>query len=235
MQKRSKARSNKADSIRPKTREKSFSEDTAGVAPKLRKRRPKEVKARILDASLKAFARDGFKGARMRAIAQDAGITIQLLIHHAKTKDNLWKMTLEHVMAQSDSFRHSHDTQTNHPSAAQRLRALITDIVRFNAKVPELYRLMTKESTHITPRLVWLTDTYTRKLFDEGCALIVACQKEGTVPKVDPVRLRYALISMSSLLFSVSAEYEYLTGKNPFSESEIERTIEFICDMAFIK
>src|SRR5580658_6007495 len=67
-------------------------------------RRPDEVKARIIEAAMAAFARQGFDGARMRSVAADAGISIQLLVHHVKSKDKLWRIMMERIFEQYNEF-----------------------------------------------------------------------------------------------------------------------------------
>ena len=81
--------------------------EAASSAKKKTPRRPEEVKARIIEAAISAFARQGFDGARMRAVAADAGISIQLLVHHVKSKDKLWRFMMEHIFEQYNQFMSS--------------------------------------------------------------------------------------------------------------------------------
>lgn len=201
---------------------------------KVRQRRPVEVRARIVSAALHAFARDGFKGARMRSIADAAGVTIQLLVYHVSSKEKLWQMTMHELMKDFHEHRAATGERVLSLSATEKLRALIRDYVEFGARRPEVHRLMTIEGNHITPRLVWLIENFTRQAFDEICGVIVAAQKEGGVRRLDVASLRYAIVAMSSVPFSVAAEYEYLVGKSPFNQSEVERCINLICDLIFL-
>lgn len=47
------------------------------------------AEARIRDAALARFPRDGFKGTTVRAIAEDAGVSPALVLHHYGSKDGL--------------------------------------------------------------------------------------------------------------------------------------------------
>jgi hypothetical protein len=78
-----------------------------------------------------------------------------------------------------------------------------------------------------------MCDTYLKRDFRDICKLIEAAQKEGKVHMVDPERLRFAIIALAAVPFSVSAEYEYVTKRNPFSPSEIRNAIEFINRLVF--
>ena len=47
------------------------------------------AEARIRDAALARFPREGFEGTTMRAIAEDAGVSPALVVHHYESKEGL--------------------------------------------------------------------------------------------------------------------------------------------------
>jgi AcrR family transcriptional regulator len=49
------------------------------------------AEARIRDAALARFPRDGFEGTTVRAIAEDAGVSAALVVHHYGSKEGLRK------------------------------------------------------------------------------------------------------------------------------------------------
>ncbi|QJW35687.1 TetR/AcrR family transcriptional regulator [Cellulosimicrobium protaetiae] len=55
------------------------------------------ARARIRDAAISRFARDGF-GAPLRTIAADAGVSAALVVHHFGSKDGLRAACDEHVL-----------------------------------------------------------------------------------------------------------------------------------------
>lgn len=73
----------------------SAQEGTAGPAG-----RPEDLttRARIRDAAILRFAREGF-GAPVRAIAADAGVSPALVLHHFGSKEGLRAACDEHVLA----------------------------------------------------------------------------------------------------------------------------------------
>ncbi|RYE57225.1 MAG: TetR/AcrR family transcriptional regulator, partial [Rhizobiaceae bacterium] len=56
------------------------------------------AKSAILDAALKAFARDGFDGASLPKIAEMAQIAHPLIHYHFGSKDNLWRETVDYAL-----------------------------------------------------------------------------------------------------------------------------------------
>jgi hypothetical protein len=51
---------------------------------------------------------------------------------------------------------------------------------------------------------------------------------------MNPGRLRYAIIAVAAVPFSVAAEYQYLTKHNPFAPAEIASTISLIKHLVFV-
>lgn len=69
-----------------------------------RKRNPDESKKRILDAAERAFALRGYDGARLRDIAQDAGVHHALVHHYFTDKRGLFTEVLARGMTQLSEF-----------------------------------------------------------------------------------------------------------------------------------
>jgi len=197
--------------------------EPANGTTRRRRRRPDEVKSRIIEAAIPAFARQGFSGASLRAIARDAGATIQLLVHHFSSKEELWRQAMTDAFT---AFDRLHQTEPLPPSApvADRIKRYIADLVHFTGRQPDLLRIMLQEAGQVTPRMTWLADNRIAPMFDEFCALAREGQEAGIVCDTPPSRLFYAAAAIASLPYSVSAEYNYLTGKDPFTRSEMERT-----------
>jgi TetR/AcrR family transcriptional regulator len=152
-------------------------------------------------------------------------------VHHVKSKELLWHLVMESFLQRYES---SAQKLPENASAAERLRQAIANLVRFTANTPELHRIMAQEGGQLTARMIWLTENLTKDSFQVWYALIEAAQREGAVRPGSPARLRYAILAMTAVPFAVCAEYEYLTGKSPFTQGEIAKTIELICEMVLI-
>ncbi|MEO0410820.1 MAG: TetR/AcrR family transcriptional regulator [Pseudomonadota bacterium] len=198
------------------------------------KRQPEKVLANIIEAATVAFERDGYKGARMRSIAADAGITIQLLVYHVKTKERLWEIVMEHLLTEYRKYHESRRNADGSSSAVENLRQLISDIAYFHAKHPELHRIMTQEGALPSPRLTWITERFTRSAFEEFTSLVVEARREGNLrTDIDPARIWYAILGIVAVPLSVTAEYQYLTGKDPSSTIELKKTTDLIDQLLF--
>jgi TetR/AcrR family transcriptional regulator len=201
---------------------------------KPRRRRPEEVKARILAAAVDLFTTYGFNGVATPNIAANAHVSLSLLIYHFKSKEELWKAMVNELMLKHGPSSAGTDEEDAKLSASDKLRKRIARLVHRFAATPALHRLMTLEGHQPSERLLWLCDTYIAKEFRAMVKLIVEGQKEGRVRKANPARLRYAIIAFAAVPFSVSAEYQYLTKRNPFSSDEIDHAIALINKFVFV-
>jgi len=193
-----------------------------------------EVRRRTLQAALDCFATLGFAGTSTRAVAERAGVTHTLILYHFKSKDHLWISTMEYALsgyaaAQAEIINNA---EGNAPEIV--LRRFIENFVKLSAKYPEIHRIMTMEGSRETPRLRWVVDTYLREMFTNVRDVIRQAQSAGKVRECDAARLYYYIIGASSTMFTVSAEYRALTGRDVFSDAEIYRNIAFLFDTVFI-
>ncbi|AMK26528.1 TetR/AcrR family transcriptional regulator (plasmid) [Sphingobium sp. SJ10-10] len=201
-------------------------------APKQRRRQPEDVKARILEAALNAFANFGYEGTSTRSVAMEANVSLSLLLYHFGSKDALWIAVVENLFLHTQGSKLLHNRPKG-STAAEHLRAVVHAYVERFAKIPALHRLMTLEGHRISQRLVWLCENYIKEDFQLLCELIAEGQREGSVHAGDPGRLRYAIIALATVPSAVAGEYEYLTGKNPVSPIEIQSSVDFINRLVF--
>ncbi|WP_265521745.1 TetR/AcrR family transcriptional regulator [Oerskovia flava] len=74
------------------------------------------ARARIRDAAILRFARDGF-GASLRSVAEDAGVSAALVIHHFGSKDRLRHACDDHVFALIRENKREVVSETGGPTA----------------------------------------------------------------------------------------------------------------------
>lgn len=91
--------------------------------------------ARIRDAALVRFSHEGFRGATIRAIAADAGVSPALVLHHFGSKDGLRTACDEHVvrllMSQLEPWIADPASLTAHPASFAAMIEGAGDIVDY--------------------------------------------------------------------------------------------------------
>ncbi|WP_198046076.1 TetR/AcrR family transcriptional regulator [Novosphingobium aquimarinum] len=198
-------------------------------------RRGDDVRERVLKAALQCFGAFGFEGTSTRAVAERADVTHTLVLYHFKSKDLLWRATMENSIGNyAEAVIDDDITERPTEHAAAELRRFIERFVRFSAENPQVHRILTMESNQGTDRLQWVIDNFLREHFTRVRDLIRRGQMEGSVREGDPARLYYHIIGAGGTPFTVSMEYLEFTGRDIFSETEILRTIAFIYEIVFI-
>ncbi|HET9259231.1 MAG TPA: TetR family transcriptional regulator [Acidimicrobiia bacterium] len=118
------------------------------------------TKARIRDAALSRFPREGFAATTIRAIATDAGVSPGLVVHHFGSKDGLREACDSHVVAK---FRETklaamEDENVTDPGfaatafgvAGPLLRYFSWALVRGHSAADELFDEMVREGLEIS-------------------------------------------------------------------------------------
>jgi len=166
-------------------------------------------------------------------VAERAGLSHPLLLYHFDSKDQLWRSTMEDVLGRYQSALYARLAQVDVTDAGAGLRAFIENFVEFSAKVPQLHRIMTQQSTQGSERIHWVIDAHLLDSFSQVCDMIRRGQLSGAVRQGDPERLYYAVIGLGGTLFSVSTEFGLLTRRDVFSAGEVRKTIDLILDFLF--
>lgn len=95
----------------------------------------------------RCFGAFGFEGTSTRAIAERAGVSHPLLIYHFESKDQLWRSMMEDVLNHYLGEMRKRFAHLDSADPSVMLRAFIENFVRYSARVPQLHRIMTQEST----------------------------------------------------------------------------------------
>ena len=200
--------------------------------PVVRRRQPEKVRESVVQAALSVFATGGYDGTSMQQIADEAGVSLPLIVYHFKSKEKLWQAAVGCAVEQFDQLMAAAMSDESKSSPTEQLRAIIEAFVRVSVKFPQVRRMMAMESYTMTPRLQWMGEHYARRHHDTIIELIVRAQKAGDVVKIEPHRLSFLIVDMATIT-SGAAEYQYLTGRDPFSSREVKATIRSINTIVF--
>lgn len=192
-----------------------------------------QIRKRILDAALQTMCDIGYEGASTRLIAERAGISHPLMRYYFKTKEDLWLAMIGELMAIFTADLSADMERLTSREPATVLRAVIERLVRFNAQSPGFHRLTLMESTQNSPRLPWLMENHFRSFYELLRNLILEGQAQGTVRKLEPLRLVYSIPSMIGSFYAAAHQLELLSGRDVFAPGEVDQTVEFICAIVF--
>lgn len=139
----------------------------------------KTARARIRDAAIRRFARDGMAATSVRVVAQDAGVSAPLVMHHFGSKDGLRAACDRHVNALIWEMKSRLDAElTTDPLSAIRQAQAELPVLEYVA------RTVAESSEHtdaLVDSMVEDTLTYMAKAEAEGLVRPVAEPRERAV------------------------------------------------------
>jgi AcrR family transcriptional regulator len=130
--------------------------------------------SRLLHAATDSFAEFGYEGASLRTIADDAGVSFQLITYYFGTKEELWVATVDYLFErylETGKGLGFKPTGNLHEQFHNHLRLLLTDMLQR----PQLRRIWIQEyladspryHNVIRPKVKQLYDTLAQPYFEE--------------------------------------------------------------------
>ncbi|MBP2264849.1 AcrR family transcriptional regulator [Pseudarthrobacter sp. PvP004] len=146
------------------------------------------TRARIRDAAIGLFGRDGFSRATVRAVAAVAGVSPGLVIHHFGNKAGLREACDQHVLAQTATQGRE---KTDPGSTRQLIQDYLNHPDQYSDEIAYIRRVLSDESEAGDA----FFDTVVRQTQD----IIHAGIEAGTIRKFDDVRSTAVVIASNSL------------------------------------
>ena len=187
-----------------------------------------EARARLLKAAIVAFSEFGYEGASLRAIAEDAGVSFQLITYHFGSKDELWTAAVEEAYrrymeaGRSLGFDLSGDLREQFRNHLQLLLTL-------SLRNPHLRKILTQEylarsvrySRVLKPKLQEMRRILVAPYFEQVAKL-------GIISRVSPEQLRILWHCVVSANVLMPEEIEFSTAAAVDSPQSIEMQVDFI-------
>jgi AcrR family transcriptional regulator len=126
------------------------------------------TRARIRDAAIVLFGRDGFRETTVRGIAQDVGVSPALILHHFGSKDGLRSACDDYILAE---VMKPGETIGNgdSPQASETIRDWLSRTDEHRPWLRYLARLLA-DGSETGDRLFDQLVSYTERVFAEGVA-----------------------------------------------------------------
>src|SRR6266446_125278 len=194
-----------------------------------------ETRASILNAAIAEFAARGFEGASIRAIADRLGLQHPLITYHYRSKDILWRAAAEHAFAQIRAGWDISAPEGSDLSPLARLREEYTTLFRYTVAFPEFHRFMRQETLTNNPRLKWVAEAVLAPLLGRLIPQIVAAQKQGLLPSVDPILFHYMMVSLTATLSGFGPEMQTTSGLSAEGTKVIEAYWRLVDETVFGK
>jgi AcrR family transcriptional regulator len=186
------------------------------------------TRGKILETAESLFARFGFAGVGMRAVADSVGVSKSALFHHFPTKRALWAAVLERSMLEFD--RRISAAADRSGSALERMRlwveAVIDSLVENPSRAPLLLRSLFEVEDEEP------VDAAAREVLSRVLGKVAAGLEAGIAAgEIRPVSVPHTLQSLIGLTvfhFASGDFGEDLLGAPVYSAAEIRQRKEHV-------
>ncbi len=210
----------------------SQAESAVAKTPAKRTRRVQEraetTRANLIEAGKLLFSERGFDGVSVRDLENAAGVKRNILAYHFADKDTLWKASADAIFGLMKGEFDQRMTIMKEISGREALTFIVRFYVYFNARHPELSRLMSQEATQHSWRIQYLIDKHIRRSTLHMEKLV---HETAGLDRKAFIHWYYIMISSTSTIFSFAAECEDLFGVDPCEESMVEAHAEMLVSM----
>lgn len=146
------------------------------------------TRSRIQEAALLLFGRDGYRATTVRAIAEHAGVSAGLVIHHFGSKEQLRTACDDQVTAELVAW----NSDVDESDMGETIQRWLADLVTFQPALDYLARMLsegTDAGGHLFDNLV----DYTERMLADGVA-------DGSMHASSDPRVRAVMIASYGLV-----------------------------------
>lgn len=201
--------------------------------PPARKQQQRSIvtQNKLLDAAVKAFSENGFKGTSTRDIAERAGVHHPLITYHFKNKDQLWKAAMNHIFGAFTKSLSTRFQSNMNLSPKERMADLIKAYLHHAKSQPALHKVMVQEASYSNPRLDWLIERHLKPFFQATFGLLTELQALGVAPQGNPALLFNMIRLSSGGLLALGNELKASSGIDIDSPETLDEIAQLIIDV----
>ena len=168
-----------------------------------------ENRQKIREAALEVFARDGFRGATVDAIARAAGMSKPNLLYYFASKDEIYRVVLEGLLQDWLEPLRALDA---HGEPTREIAAYIERKIELARDFPTESRLFANEIGRGAPILGDVLKGALKPLVDEKAAVLHGWAAEGRIAPVDPHHLIFAIWATTQHYADYDAQVRAVLG-----------------------
>ena len=180
------------------------------------------VRARILDAAERVFARRGYAAATTQELAAEAGIQKRMLFYYFASKDEVYERVLERLL---EGIQEIHGRFRDEPGP-EGLADFVAALVRSAGVRPEPVLILIREIMDQGPHLAPLADRWVGPLFRAGMDEVRRNVEAGVFAAHPPDQVLGVIGGLALFQILTAPLARRVTGEDPLSPHNIERQVE---------
>jgi AcrR family transcriptional regulator len=188
------------------------------------------TREKILDTAESLYARFGFAGVGMRAVAESVGVSKSALFHHFPSKRELWAAVHERCFLEFDARLEAADARAH--DARERLRLFVESVIDALVENPARAPLLLRSLFEVDNEEP--ADQAARDVLQRVLARVAASLEQGMASgelRRAPVQHTVqTLIGMTVFHFATGDFGEELFGAPLYSATEIRRRKDHVID-----
>ena len=194
----------------------------------LRRQRGAKARAEILRAANRLFARHGFEGARMEAIAAAAGVNKALLYYHFKSKNALFRAVMEeHLEEFHRQAVAALSGREPAPVLLLRYLSMHFDFIAARPHYPPLLQRLMMTDAAFASRLA---RQYFLPRARKFAALIRRGVREGSFRRVSSTQTAISLVGLIVFYFSAASMVRNIARIDPFGGANLRKRKREVLD-----
>jgi len=179
----------------------------------------------ILAAAERVFARHGYRGASLQAIAEEAGLPKSNVLYYMGSKRDLYVRLLERMMMRWNALL---DDISVDDDPAEVLEAFIRSKMQLSRRHPEGSRLFAAEILGGAPFLQEYLSGELRSWVQARARIFEQWAERGLMDPVDPVWLIFLIWSATQHYADFEAQVLGITGKGELGDADVEQITAFL-------
>jgi len=173
---------------------------SAGKERTLKGKGPEDKRRRILRAALKAFADDGFEGARVDEIAEIAGVNKAMLYYYFGGKEALYEAVLmENLERLSEALERASKSGKGPEDRMQKVLDALIDTLK---EIPEHPRIMARELSAGAAHLSRKAVEQMARVFGVVRGILEEGKQSGVFRDVNPMLAHLSIIGSTVFLIA---------------------------------
>jgi TetR/AcrR family transcriptional regulator len=184
--------------------------------------------ALILEAAEKIFAMNGFKAAATADIALEAGLPKANVHYYFKTKEDLYREVLRHVL---NDWMSAASTFEAHDDPAEALRNYVSAKMEFSRNRPYGSRVWAREIMSGAPVLNNFLSTTLKAWLKERTRNIRRWSREGKIKPVNPKALMYMIWATTQHYADFERQITILNDGKELSDRSYKQRTEQVIEL----
>lgn len=180
----------------------------------------------ILEAAERVFARHGYRGASIQAIAAAAGLPKSNVLYYVGSKRELYVALLERMMSRWNAML---DDISVDDDPAEVIEAFIRSKMALTRSHPQGSRLFAAEILQGAPFLQEYLRGELRDWVESRARVFEQWAQRGLMDAVDPVWLIFLIWSSTQHYADFEAQVLGITDRGSLSEEDYQSITDFLC------